>query len=445
VSRPAEDVAHPSAEAAAALHAALTLFHNRRGNPLAPILPIVDAHPDYLFGRLFLGAVLILTSERRFRAAGRAHLHAALALAATGSDRERALLTALAPLTEDNWAGTGRALDRYLVDHPTDAFALQIGQTIDFFRGDSLNLRNRIARALPSWSRALPGYSHVLAMYAFGLEECHEYAHAEAAGRTALEIEPQDGWAIHAVAHVFEMQGRTGEGIDWLRARRPDWAPADPPDGFSCHIAWHLALLHLDRNEIDDCLSVLDRWIVPGVGDFSYGLADVTALLWRLHILGIDVGTRMAENASAWTAKQATEPGYYAFNDVHAALAFAGAGQLGAVADLIAAAREALATGGSGAGISAETAAVGLPVLCAIADYAAGRFDAAADALSDVRDRAQAFGGSHAQRDLLTLLLISAARQAGQPQRARHWLNERRMRVPASGLARRLFEQLERA
>ncbi|MFM8355509.1 MAG: tetratricopeptide repeat protein, partial [Gammaproteobacteria bacterium] len=80
-----------------------------------------------------------------------------------------------------------------------------------------------------------------------------------------------------------------------------------------------------------------------------------------------------------------------------------------------------------------------------IADYAAGRFDAAADALSDVRDRAQAFGGSHAQRDLLTLLLISAARQAGQPQRARHWLNERRMRVPASGLARRLFEQLERA
>lgn len=438
MSRPAEDVRHPSAEGEAALHAALTLFHNRRGNPLEPILPTVEAHPDYLFGHLFLGAVLILTSERRFRAAGRTHLSKALALASTGTDREQALLAALAPLARDDWAGAGRGLDRYLVDHATDAFALQIGQTIDFFRGDSLNLRNRVARVLPAWSRTMPGYSYVLAMYAFGLEECHEYAQAEAAGLAALELEPRDGWAIHALAHVFEMQGRTGEGIDWLRARRTDWAPADPPNGFSCHNAWHLALLHLDRDEIDDCLAVLDEWIVPGVGDFAYGLADVTALLWRLRILGIDVGSRLAENASAWSAKQATEPGYYAFNDVHAALAFAGAGQLDAVALLIEAARTAV----TGTGISAETAAAGLPLLHAIADYGAGRFAAAADALSNIRDGARAFGGSNAQRDLLTLLLISAAHLAGQPRQARHWLNERRMRVPASGMARRLFAQI---
>lgn len=46
--------------------------------------------------------------------------------------------------------------------------------------------------------------------------------------------------------------------------------------------------------------------------------------------------------------------------------------------------------------------------------------------LLQVRDRAQGFGGSHAQRDILALTLMDAAARAGQSALAGHILNERR-------------------
>src|SRR3546814_11029596 len=64
-------------------------------------------------------------------------------------------------------------------------------------------------------------------MHAFGLEETGDYARAEAAGRRALDIQPLDCWAHHAVAHVMEMQGRAEDGIGWMLAREPHWSGAD--------------------------------------------------------------------------------------------------------------------------------------------------------------------------------------------------------------------------
>ena len=112
-----------------------------------------------------------------------------------------------------------------LVDHPRDMLALQTGHLLDFYRGDALNLRNRIVRVLPHWSPGVPGYSYLLGMYAFGLEECNQYALAEETARRALELEAKDGWAVHAAVHVMEMQGRIDEGIEWLVSREEDWAP----------------------------------------------------------------------------------------------------------------------------------------------------------------------------------------------------------------------------
>jgi len=60
-----------------------------------------------------------------------------------------------------------------------------------------------------------------------------------------------------------------------------------------------------------------------------------------------------------------------------------------------------------------------------------------------MRDRAHRFGGSHAQRDLITLTLIEAALRSGDTVRARHYTAERLAHKPASQWGRRLWSRAE--
>jgi thiazole synthase ThiGH ThiG subunit len=68
---------------------------------------------------------------------------------------------------------------------------------------------------------------------------------------------------------------------------------------------------------------------------------------------------------------------------------------------------------------------VGLPLARAFKDYGDGRWSDATEGLLRVRDSAHLFGGSHAQRDILTLTLMDAAVHAGQRALAAHILAER--------------------
>jgi hypothetical protein len=70
--------------------------------------------------------------------------------------------------------------------------------------------------------------------------------------------------------------------------------------------------------------------------------------------------------------------------------------------------------------------------------YSEQRYDVAVDRLLAVRDGASRFGGSHAQRDLLTLTLIDSAAKAGRQRLSRHYANERLVHKPASAWGRRL-------
>jgi hypothetical protein len=93
--------------------------------------------------------------------------------------------------------------------------------------GDAANVRDGPARALAHWDEGPPGYGHLLALHAFGLEECGDYAAAEQAGRRATAINPADPWAVHAVAHVMEMQDRVAEGAAWIEGLAPHWDAAN--------------------------------------------------------------------------------------------------------------------------------------------------------------------------------------------------------------------------
>jgi hypothetical protein len=81
---------------------------------------------------------------------------------------------------------------------------------------------------------------------------------------------------------------------------------------------------------------------------------------------------------------------------------------------------------------------VGLPLARGFVAFGRGRYGEAIDAILPTRDRAHRFGGSHAQRDLITLTLIEAALRDGRHALARHYIAERRMQKPASEWGRRL-------
>lgn len=429
-------VSGADAAALASYEAALRSYQTFVGDPVATIEQAIARKPDFILGHLMRAGVLTTAAERRALPEARRSLQAAEALADRANDREKGLTAAMRNLVDGDWHRACAALDSVLVDHPRDVFALQTAHLFDFYRGDALNLRNRVARVLPDWDSSVPNYSYLLGMQAFGLEECNQYPEAEAAGRRALELERCDAWAVHAVTHVMEMTGRIDEGIAWLESRRSDWAP---DNGFAFHNFWHLALYRLDAADYDAALQLYDNDIYPNALDVCLVMVDATALLWRLYLEGAALSDRPNVLAEVWASRVDEEGGYYAFNDLHAVMAFCLAGRFDRARDLIDhLAGLALAPRGTNGAMNAE---VGLPLARAMCAFAEGDYAGTIATALPVRDRAYSFGGSHAQRDVVTLTLIEAALRSGQRSLARHLIAERTIQKPASAWGWRLFDR----
>jgi len=425
-----------NSEALAPYEKALRSLLTYRGDPLAAFDEALALDPAFAAAAAGKALALVTLFERRFAEESLAVLERHRGALERATPRERRLGAAAAFLARGEWHRGVREFGAILVDHPRDILALQVAHLVDFVRGDALNLRNRISRVLPHWSPDLPGHAYVLGMHAFGLEECNQYPEAEAAGRQALERADDDCWAVHAVAHVMEMQGRIGEGIDWLESRRAQWGT--PDNGFAFHNAWHLALFHLDRADHRAALAIHDE-VLAGATELALSRLDGTAMLWRLRLDGVDVGPRFAPIADAWEVALSDEAGFYAFNDFHAALALAADGRREALARLRA---RLLDTARLATDNGEMTRAVGLEACEAAIDYAEERWSSCARRLESVRDVASRFGGSHAQRDLLTLTLVDAARRAGEPRLAAHYLAERLVHKPSSAWGPRLQARL---
>ena len=162
------------------------------------------------------------------------------------------------------------------IEWPLDTFALQAGHQIDCFTGHSRMFSDRTARVVPAWDPSRPGFHAVLGMYAFGLEEMANYRRAESYGRQAVELERRDGWGWHAVAHVFEMQDRRREGVEWLTRDIEGWAG---DSFFQVHNAWHLALFHLGLDQVDEALALVDKRILGGNSTIAVEMLDASATL----------------------------------------------------------------------------------------------------------------------------------------------------------------------
>lgn len=418
---------------------ALVQFQSYFGDPLETIDAALAEAPDFVMGHVFRATVLCTLAEAQFLGAITASVEAAEALHAKANDRERKLTAAVRQWLDGDWHAATQTWESVLASNPRDALALQAAHLADFYRGDSLNLRDRVARVLPAWNSDVPGYSYVLGMQAFGLEECNQYKLAEQTGLRALEIEPRDAWTVHAVAHVLEMQNRYDEGIRFYTSRQQDWAP---DNGFAFHNWWHLGLYHIERKEYAQALHIFDTQISPEPSDIGLTLVDATAFLWRLHLYGADVGARWRGIAEKWAEKGPVEAGYYAFNDVHALMAYVAEGRIAEAEALLD--RMAKVAAKEGTANNAMTREVGLPVGQALLAFGKRDYATTVDKLSDVRHIANRFGGSHAQRDLLNQTMLEAAIRGADRGRALSLINERLAHKPQSPLAWRYHAKLHR-
>ncbi len=374
-------------------------FARFRGDPVAPLDDAIADSPDFAMAKIAKAWIYLMSTEPGATAGARRILRDIEKENPPANEREAAHLDALHAATAGSWTQAGLALDIWSASHPRDYLALLAGHQVDFLTANARNLRDRIARALPAWDK-LPERSFLLGMHAFGLEEAGDYARAEAAGREALERNADDSWAHHAVVHVLEMQGRADEGRDFIRRRREHWAQ---PDNFlKIHNWWHLALCHLELGEFEAALQLYDDEIRAGESTVAMNMADAAALLWRLHVIGVDLGERWDELAEAWT--QHADGRCYPFNDMHAAMAFIGAGRRNDALDLLVAAE-----GAEPGEMRDWMAHTGRPVIEGLVAFGKGKYADAAELLFPARQIYATFGGSHAQRDVIDWTLTEAA------------------------------------
>jgi hypothetical protein len=335
--------------------------------------------------------------------------------------REQAHHSAIGAWVAGDWQGAADRLDQLLVEWPADVLAIAIGHFLDFFLGDQTNLRDRVGRSLLALDPQRPSTALIRGMHAFGLEESGDLARAEEVGMAAIEVNPRDVWAIHAVAHVHEMRGRAEDGIRFLVERRDDWA-AD--NLFKVHVWWHLALFNLEAGNVPEALGMYDAEVH---NEQSQGVAlemlDASALLWRLQLDGHDTGARFDVLADAWQPVLDARP-WYAFNDFHATMALVGAGRVGEAEKVVERLSAYVHANGGGTNV-AMTHEVGLPASRALVRFAQGRYDDVVTELLPIRRTVQRFGGSHAQRDVVQRTLLEAAVRGGNLDLARALTSER--------------------
>ncbi|CDX51085.1 conserved hypothetical protein [Mesorhizobium plurifarium] len=403
----------------AALDTAITDYFAWRGDPVAVLQDAAQEDPAFTLGHSAVASLLALNGLRGDNPAVVSAIRSAEASIGGATPRERRHLAAAKAWAAGEIIAATDIWESILVDHPTDALALRFAHDSYFYLGHSTSIRDSVARVLPSWDTSNPNYGFLLGQYAFGLEEAGELRRAEDFARRAIASNPEDAWAVHAVAHVLETESRQQEGIEFLKGSRPAWGKAH---ALSVHNGWHLALYLIEEGRLAEVLADYDRYVQPKLaGDSLLDLVDASALLWRVELAGGNVGDRWNALADQWLTH--ADDHVLVFNDLHIALALSRADKRDGLDRLLRSLDDYAAHGhGDNRDITVD---VGRRIVDAAVAFAQGDYARTVELILPVRYKIIRIGGSHAQRDLVTQTLIAAAERSGNVNLARALLAER--------------------
>ncbi len=392
--------------------ALLTDLYLYRPGVQARLQDLLDQAPGFVLGQVLRGYAHMGDGLSTDVPEARRYLALAQALP-EANERERLHMAALQAWVNGRVAERLQALEDLVLRWPLDLLAYRQLTSMLFWTGDKRRQLAAAMQAVAYWDPSVSGHALVLGPLAFALQEAGSYELAETHALQALEQHPLDLWALHALAHVHEMQGRLQEGERSLSA------VADRLNDFNLfrgHVWWHLALFKVGLGRLDEALALFDQQIFPGPSVFYLDIQNAASLLARLEIQGVNVGERWQRVADA--AEQTVGQHLVAFTWPHQALALARTGRSPALAAALAGMRDQAQAG-------ADQAAMAQAVSEALAHYGAGDHALFMRQMRPLRHDAASLGASHAQQDLYFQLLVDTALHLGDVPLAQSLLQER--------------------
>jgi tetratricopeptide (TPR) repeat protein len=371
---------------------------------------LLQAFPEFPLAHVLVGYSLMTEGTLDAEPKARARLRRAEALPA--NRRERLHQEALQAWLDGDVLARAAAWERILLllEWPHDLLALRQYTGTLFWVGDKRYQAEVIAGQAGHWGSHIPGYGHFLSAKSFAMEEVGNYEVAERAAREALSIQEQDLWALHGLAHVLEMQGRTDEGIELLE----DAARfLNDYNLFRGHLWWHLSLFKFTRGCFDEVLELFDSEIYPKDSTFYLDIQNGVSLLARLEFQGVNVGPERWERLAQASLASATQCTLW-FTAMHHVMA------------LVRSRRESAANATLSYLESAGTNSSQAALACELSRASAALYqDKPGEALERMLDLRQQLGASHAQQDLYDQIMVVAAQRLGDWPRVRQLLKAR--------------------
>jgi hypothetical protein len=370
----------------------------RRGRGGEIAFEAAEAAPDCPMALAAAAACHLLSDTRAGVTAARPLLARAAAERATA--RETLYIAALTAMAEDRPLAASLLFLELGREAPRDLFAGYVGQLHCLNHGH-FEIMLGLARLLGD---ANPEDGFALGMLSFALDQNGMPGPAEEAGLAALEADGRIAWVHHALAHVYQDQGRIEDGLALLDGHAADWAACG--SSMYTHNWWHAMLLRLEAGAAGDVLAAYDRHIAGDIAQSTSSFVNAVSLLSRLEMRGVAAGERwqpLADEAETRIGEHVLP-----FLDIHYALALAQAGRTEAVAELCRSAA------GHGAAAGPEVRhlwqAIGAPLIRAVADFGLGRSQAARHGLHALAAETHRIGGSSVQRALLAEMAAAAER-----------------------------------
>lgn len=347
--------------------------------------------------------------------AARAAMDKAIALSEANGlpQRDKSHIAAMDLLISGDGAGALEAMRAHALDHPCDVLVIQPCTSVFGLIGFS-GLAGREAEQL--------AFINSLAAH-YGDDWWYNMARAFAqceVGQIAPSIEnierslagnPDSAHGAHVRAHIYYENGETDAGYRYISGWRENYDPRAP---LMCHISWHVALWALERGETERAWQVVDGFVRPAnaSGPPLNVLTDTASFLMRAELAGHSRRDDLWHEVAEYAQKIFPNTGI-AFADVHAALAYAIAGDSSALDKVIADAK------GPARDLVTKMSE-------AFRAFAAQSWAETLALLAPVMSSHERIGGSRAQRDLLEFMYLGALLRLDRSDEAERLLVMRR-------------------